>query len=258
MLNRKLITIIIIAYIASSCICTRKNKNVTIIGHRGVASLAPENTLAAIDSAVTNNLIFTEVDVRRTKDNVLILMHDKNLKRTTNGKGAIKKRNYSDIQKLSIRHKFKNITTDIKIPTLDTVLNYIRNKEINLIIELKEPKEYPGIEKQVAKLVEKYNLNKKVIVASFDQKSLTAIKNINPEIKTGIFTIFPTNNKTEDAEFVGVYWPSVYLTPWLIKNLQNKNIHVWVWTVNSVNVARNLSHKGIDGIISNDPFILSH
>ncbi len=253
----KLINALLILVIFSSCTCTRESNNPTIIGHRGAATLAPENTITAIDSSIAHHLSFAEIDVRRTKDSVVIVMHDKSLNRTTNGKGIIKQKNYSYIESINIRHEFNNIGTPIKVPTLDAVLNHIKAKEINLIIELKDPKEYPGIESQVVALIEEYDLQNRIIVASFDQKALQKIRKLNHEIKIGVFTFFPSKIKIENPYFVGIYWPTAYLTPKRIHKMKNENIRVWAWTVDSANRACKLSNKGIDGIITNDPLLYS-
>lgn len=253
---------ILIAFIClhslSACVCSRENGSTEIIGHRGLADLAPENTITGLDSAIANKMLFTEIDVRRTNDGVVILMHDKNLDRTTNGSGDIKDTDYSVIKELNITHDFIHISNQLRVPTLDSVLNYIMNEDINLIIELKDPQQYPGIENQVINLIEKYDLTRRVVVASFDQQSLKQIACINSDIKIGLLTFFKTKTELKKLEFIGLHWLTAYLTPWKIKDLKKRKIPVWVWTVNSAKIACQLSNQGINGIITDTPALLNN
>src|SRR3989344_1812052 len=103
---------------------------VMIIAHRGASMLSPENTISAIHSAIYLNCDMVEIDVRRCKTGELVLMHDKNVKRTTNGKGVVKQMPLEELKKLKVGK-------DGGIPTLDDALSYANGK-IKVNIEIKE------------------------------------------------------------------------------------------------------------------------
>jgi glycerophosphoryl diester phosphodiesterase len=108
-----------------------------IIGHRGAAGLAPENTLASIEKALSLGVDRIEIDIHQTKDNVLVVIHDETLERTTNGKGKIKDLTYREILKYSAGAKFSPACENEKVPTLAEVLDLIDGKS-QLLIELKK------------------------------------------------------------------------------------------------------------------------
>jgi glycerophosphoryl diester phosphodiesterase len=97
----------------------QEKSTLQISAHRGNASSAPENTLAAFKNAVKAGAHFIEVDVRTTKDGILMIMHDANLERTTNGKGAFKLYDAKYLKTLSAGKGYSDSFENEKIPTLE-------------------------------------------------------------------------------------------------------------------------------------------
>src|SRR5690242_21467067 len=87
-------------------------RRVVIIGHRGAAGHAPENTLAAIRKGIDLGVDFVEIDVRRTADGVLVALHDETVNRTTNGKGRVDRMSLRDVKRF-------NAGNGEHIPTVD-------------------------------------------------------------------------------------------------------------------------------------------
>ena len=104
-------------------------RKVLRIGHRGAAGHAPENTLASIEQAVALGCALTEVDIRRTADGYLVLLHDERVDRTTNGSGLVAEMDLEDLQKL-------DASEGQKIPTLEEALQ-AANGRVGLILEVK-------------------------------------------------------------------------------------------------------------------------
>ena len=98
------------------------------IGHRGAAGHAPENTLAAIQKGIALGVDFVEVDVRRTADGVLVILHDETVNRTTNGKGRVDRLSLREIKRL-------NAGNGESIPTLEEVLTVVEG-QAGLVVEL--------------------------------------------------------------------------------------------------------------------------
>ena len=112
------------------------SNKITITGHRGAGGLAPENTLASIQLALDLGVDRIEIDVQQTKDNVVIVLHDRTLRRTTTGFGYVKAKTYEEILKHSAGYKFNKYYIKEKVPTLDQVIKLI-DVRAELLIETK-------------------------------------------------------------------------------------------------------------------------
>jgi glycerophosphoryl diester phosphodiesterase len=106
------------------------------IGHRGARAYAPENTLTSFKRAIEIGVDAIELDVRKTKDNQLVVIHDSDIKRTTNGKGLVGELTLAQIKGYSAEE-------DEKVPTLKEALDFL-DKKVMALVELKEM----GIEEQ--------------------------------------------------------------------------------------------------------------
>ena len=111
-----------------------KNKLPRLIGHRGVKDLEPENTLKSISKAFELGLECIEVDVKISKDQIPILLHDDTLERTTTGFGKVSDFTFEEITQLDAGYFFYKYKTDIKVPKLNDVLALIKKKKKKLIL----------------------------------------------------------------------------------------------------------------------------
>jgi len=100
---------------------------VLVVGHRGLWRSAPENSMEAVEAAIKAGLEMVEVDVRLTKDSVLILMHDESLERTTNGRGLVRDQTYAEISRYNLKNGLGRLTR-YKIPRLADVLEASRSR----------------------------------------------------------------------------------------------------------------------------------
>jgi len=121
------------------------------IGHRGARAYAPENTLTSFKKALEIGVDAIELDIRKTKDNKLVVIHDADVKRTTNKKGLV--------SELTLR-EIKDLDADSgeKIPTLKETLDFL-DKKVKVFVELKET----GIEKEVLSIVQEKGLEKMLL-----------------------------------------------------------------------------------------------
>lgn len=237
-----------------------------IIAHRGASAYAPENTLHAFEKAIEMGALIIETDVHQTKDSILVLMHDLSVDRTTNGKGLIKEISLNDFKQLSIKqHK-----TFLKEhpPTLEEAIQLI-NGRCKLLIELKKGNSYySNIEKHIVDLIKKYNAQSWICtIHSFEKEALVNIAKRDSNINLQKLIVFklPLVSFNFDKHFakddykswrgVNVYYK--FCSKRLIKKLHSLNKTVYVWTVNSPRKARIFARRGVDGIISNKPDILT-
>ena len=142
-----------------------KSQKKVVIAHRGASMLRPENTLAAFSKAIELGAQMVELDVRKTADNILVVVHDT----------AYKGRKIAGLTYLELMELSKN-----QVPTLQYVLQLAKGK-IKLNIELKET----GYEKEAVKLIKNYLEVQDFVITSFIRKSVVAVKVIDPKILVG-------------------------------------------------------------------------
>lgn len=220
------------------------------IAHRGLVGEAPENTVSSILDASKEHVDFAELDVQETKDGVVVLMHDRSLKRVTGINKKVSDLNYSQIEKLHFIGGSASDGRAERIPKLDTVMKRANGK-IKLDIEIKPYGRKMDLTAKVVGLIEKNKIVKKCIVTSFDYDVLAYIKQLNPEIKTS----FLLKSAVRDVSIKNVDIFSVeqhFVTAQLVKNIHRHNRKIHVWTVNNVEDMRRFEGYGVDYIITDN------
>jgi len=128
-----------------------------VIAHRGDHVEVPENTIAAYENGIKNEVDYVEIDLRTTKDSVLVIMHDATVDRMTNGKGKVCDLTYAEIKQLKIFNK-KDSTKIYSVPTFDDVLKTCKDK-IHIYLDFKN-----ASVQQSYNMIKKYGMEKQVIV----------------------------------------------------------------------------------------------
>lgn len=157
-----------------------------ITAHRGLSSVAPENTLAAIQKAIELGAKSIEIDVQISKDGVPIVFHDFTVNRCTNGQGLVQDIEYSELAKLDAGLWFSDEFENEKIPTLAEVLILIRQNGITLNIELKVQNEAHilALCKQVVEVIEASKITTgQLVFSSFEHQALLLLKRLKPSIR---------------------------------------------------------------------------
>jgi len=140
---------------------------VEVIAHRGFSSLAPENTLAAMELAISSKAHRVEFDVQSTRDGVPVVLHDDTLERTTNGKGRVCDKTYQEISKLDAGSWFHPDFRGERVPTLDMVLELCKGK-IPVNVEIKSEDSSNGIEMKVLDALRRHESVDSTTVSSFE------------------------------------------------------------------------------------------
>ena len=165
----------------------RLNNNLPrLIGHRGVKDLEPENTLKSISTAFELGLECVEVDVKISKDKIPLLLHDDSLERTTTGFGLVSNFRFEEINQLDAGYFFYKHKTNIKVPKLSDVLEFVKIKQKYINIELKPNK---GLEEiNVEKILEEVKKisYQKIYFSSFDLPSCISLKEKSPHSLCGL------------------------------------------------------------------------
>lgn len=228
-----------------------RNLKPDIMAHRGSTKNSMENTMESINEAIDNGADFVEIDVVLTKDNVVILSHDHNLKRLTGRKVNIEDLNFEELKNYKIIDKKKS--KEFNFIDLQTVLEKTSGK-IKLNIELKP---YKNNEKILAQEVMKLIKDKPydVIVSSLSPKALQEIKDIEPSISTGLILAFSYGN-FHNVKFVDFFCiEKEILTNDMIRKIQKNGKRVYIWTTNTHEDIVNAYSSGADGIITDEVYL---
>jgi len=218
-----------------------------IISHRGASYYMPENTLSSFQKALDMNTDMIELDVRRSLDNKLVVIHDKTLNRTTNGTGPVSQKTYEELSRYDAGE-------GEKIPLLEDVFSLGKGKT-RFVIELKEER----TEDQVLKMIKDFNIRDDVFIVSFNKKMIKYITTFEKDIRTGLISLFPFNILENglrcNTDAIAVF--KYFISESLISKAHLNNLYIFAWTVNEPTKCRQLRNMGINGVVTNKPDILT-
>ena len=226
-----------------------KFNNMAIMAHRGDINFGVENTIGAIEGAIKEQANYAEIDVQQTKDGILVLTHDTNLKRLTGENVNIYNLTLKEAKQLTLH---ENGFTG-KIPTLEEVLKYCDGK-IKLNIEMKINGHEKDYVNKLINLLNEYKYVNKCVIQSTDYNVLMEFKKQAPKFKVGYIVLagFP---KAEfiDTDFLAV--EESLVNEKLISKCNILNKKIYVWTVNKDYSMEEFYLMGVDGIITDYPKI---
>ena len=215
-------------------------QNPTVMAHRGLSADAPENTLYAFSDAISVGADFIELDVQQTRDGVLVVMHDSNLKRTTGVNKDIWDVDYADIQNLDAGSWFDPAYANARIPTLEETLQFV-DKRAKLNIEIKPTKHGSDtLEQDVAELITRYQYTDACYVTSFSYGSLKKVKEANPEIRTG-YLMSVAYGQFYSLKYADAFsLNKVFVTSQVVNAAHQQGKQIFAWTVNGMSEVRSL------------------
>lgn len=251
------------------------------IAHQGGEHLAPSNTIAAFDELYRYGVDVIETDIHMTKDGQLVTIHDATVDRTTNGTGRVDQFTLEELQKLDAGYHFVDLNGNnsyrgkgVYIPTLEEL--FIRyGKDYYYNIEIKDRYPQVGnseIERKLWELIEKYDLQKYVVVSAFDNELIQRFD----EYAQGAVALGA--GRAEAKRFV--IWNLIYLPAFYFpkaqalqlpledsgidltqkryfKGAKRLNMMMQYWTINDKETMRRLIELGADGIMTDRPDILN-
>ncbi|WP_330350137.1 glycerophosphodiester phosphodiesterase [Streptomyces sp. NBC_00582] len=248
-----------------------------VVAHRGASTLAPENTLAAVDEAAALGIAWVENDVQRTKDGELVVIHDDTLRRTTNVEEVfpdrapwkVKDFTAAEIARLDAGSWFGATYAGTRVPTLRQYMERVERHHQKLLLEIKNPELYPGIEQQTLKLLsnegwlDRRHLTGRLVVQSFSADSLRAVHALKPGVRTGLLGAPAKEDLARYAVFADLINPShTALTRSYVDAVHalagphGTPMKVFVWTVDDAATARTVARNGADGVITNKPDVV--
>ncbi|MDH6583899.1 glycerophosphoryl diester phosphodiesterase [Streptomyces sp. SAI-133] len=247
-----------------------------VIAHRGGSAYAPENTLAAVDEAARLGAVWVENDVQRTKDGELVVLHDDSLQRTTDVEQVfparapwkVKDFTAAEIARLDAGRWFGAAYAGVRVPTLKQYVRRVDLHRQKLLLELKNPGLYPGIEQETLKLLGNEGWldrthRSRLIVQSFSATSLRTVHDLKPAVKTGFLGTPSVSDLPAYAVFADQINPSytsvsrAYVSAvHAFTGPHGKPLEVSTWTVDTADAARRVAGYGVDGVITNKPDVV--
>lgn len=225
------------------------------VAHRGAANFAPENTISSFKKGLELEADFIECDVHLSKDGELIIIHDDTVDRTTNGRGLVKDFTLEQLKKLDAGTSFHRDFEGEPIITLNELLEEFYGK-VGILIEIKNPTLYPGIEEKVVDLLSEYGDTQSIVIQSFNEQSMKKVHELNPElaiavlVKTSIvpISIKKINELTSFATYINFNISNV--NGRIVDNVHLHGGKVLVWSKTDPRLIEKASRYRVDGIIT--------
>jgi glycerophosphoryl diester phosphodiesterase len=215
-----------------------------VIGHRGAAGHAPENTLRSVEAALRLGVAAVEVDVHVVEGR-LVVIHDERLERTTNGRGRLDEHTFAELRALDAGR-------GERIPTLDEVLDAVRG-HAELVVELKGA---DTAAPAAALLRARGAAADDVVVSSFDHVELARLRALLPAVRRGALVAGVPLGYAAFARDLGahsVHMSAEFLRAPFVDDAHRRGMVVWVYTVNRPDDAARVRALGADGVFSDVP-----
>ena len=230
----------------------------TLFAHRGGGSLAPENTLAAMMVAHAHSYIAVEFDVKLSKDNVALLMHDESLARTTNGDGLARDKKMAELEVLDAGAWYSEQYRGERVPRISAVSRYLHAMGMMANIEIK-PCAGREIEtgRMVGELCAEMWLDRlvKPLVSSFSVEALLAARVAAPDLPMGLLVETPEERNLvllAELHAVSIHCAHEKISGEFVKLFHLHGYRVMTYTVNDVSRAAELLDMGVDGIFTDN------
>lgn len=230
---------------------------ISVWAHRGASRRAPENTLPAFELAVELGADGVELDVQRTADQELVVIHDETVDRTTDGKGRVAALSLAELRALDASCGMDGFA-GVQVPTLREVLMQLRGTGLAINIELKNSIErYPGMEHQVLALVDQEGMRDQVVFSSFHHGSVASLRGEVPATQLALlFSDVLVEPWRYAANLgVGAVHPGLHILqePGWAVSAHQAGLQVRAWTVDEPELLRAAAKAGVDAIITNVP-----
>lgn len=226
-----------------------------VIAHRGASGHAPENTLAAFERAVQLGATFIETDLHLTRDARFVAIHDATVDRTTNGHGAVHEFRLAELRELDAGLWFDRQFSGQQIPTLEEMLEFSRKHDVVFYFEIKYGAAWGMHHALAAALLASDNAARSIVI-SFDPGTLLSLRNLDASLMLGLLVEQANENAAKTAMECGArqICPRFdLLTPQLITEAHQADLHVVTWTVNEREKMCAAVDLGVDGIMTDVP-----
>ena len=232
----------------------------TLYGHRGAKGVAPENTLASFQACLDAGVTRCELDLRLSRDEQPIVIHDADLKRLAGQKARVKDCTAAKLAGYDVRHAGPAWPQPCPVPTLAEVFAACPFEHWQLEIKSLSRKRAVILIQAIAHLCEHYGLNDKVVLTSSSHTVLRAAMQQAPHLQRGLVAEYAWLDPVRTAQR---FQCSMLAMNWSlciekrIREAQAAGLHVSAWTVNDPALMRQLVHYGVDSLITDFPGLAS-
>jgi glycerophosphoryl diester phosphodiesterase len=226
-------------------------EHTSVIAHRGASADAPENTLAALELAISEGADWVEIDVQETRGGEVVVIHDRDLKKVGGSALRVFDAPLADLQSVDIGSWMDSSFSDQRVPTLKQALALCKDR-VGIVIELKYYGQETQLEERVVKLVEAASMQDQVTVMSLSYPGIQKIRSLRPRWKVGLLSSVAMGDITRlKVDFFAIN--ARFASRSFIRRAHRQNLEVMVWTVNDPVSMSAMISKGVDGIITDHP-----
>ncbi|PST87611.1 glycerophosphoryl diester phosphodiesterase [Photobacterium sp. NCIMB 13483] len=233
-----------------------------IAGHRGARAVAPENTLISMKAAANAGATWIETDTQLCEDLIPVIIHDKSVRRCTNGSGSVRHKPLSELKQLDAGSWFAAEFADATIPTLTELLQACDDYSLNINLEIKVHYE-EEVELQVRKTIETikdYGFDTdRLILSSFSYNAVKHCLKLWPEVRRGlIIEDWVPDIARLDAKLnlYSIHLDHHLLNEKLAKEITDAGKVLQIWTMNDPQQIDKFTRWGVSTIISDNPGLL--
>ncbi len=234
------------------------------IGHRGIPSQAPENTVEGSLKAYENGADVIEIDIYLTTDNEIVIMHDATTGRTCNKDLSVEKSSLAQLQELYVNKGFEKHEEfkEVRIPTLQDYYKAFKDKDAMIFVEIKSQKK--EIITRLKEITEEYEMEDQISIITFHTNQLTNMRKLFPTMSIGYLqgNITESQKTTEDKvkkvlntiqKFGSTYNPSYggHTEDYIIA-ANMRGVTTWPWTINNLTDYNNFFLQGYNGLTTNN------
>ena len=227
-----------------------------VIGHRGAAGLAPEHTRPSFERALAHGVDMIELDVQLTRDEQLVVMHDRELNRTTSATGPVRERTLAELRQLDTGGWFGEAFRGERVLTLTEVFELLAGRAA-LNVEIKSPEpDWKRTADELATVLSGERLTK-TIVSSFEMGALAAVRERLSQVQIGVLwhqlDLEPAWEWAARLRASAFHPHAPLVTDEVVRVAHDLDLCVNTWTVNDEVDMERLAALGVDGIISDFP-----
>lgn len=224
---------------------------VQVIAHRGGPAYAPENTIAAFENAIAQQVDWLELDVQMTQDGELVVIHDETLDRTTDGTGPVAILTLEQIRQLDAGQ-------GQQVPTFQEVVDLAKASGVKILPETKSAHLYPGVEEKLLQVLEQTGYQDQTAVQSFEGDSLETLQQLAPDVNrcalSGLWKL-SLSNPPADSQLACPMAEMVLLNPLMVRqaHLDGRQVFVYFGVIENPLMFNLMRFFGVDGLMSDDP-----
>ncbi|MFC5077583.1 Glycerophosphoryl diester phosphodiesterase [Vibrio thalassae] len=230
-----------------------------IIGHRGAAEEAPENTMISVEKAIGSGCTWIEVDTQLSADGVPVIIHDNSVDRCTNGTGYVSSLSCAELQSLDAGSWFSDEFRGAKIPSLEELLRFCKARDVGINLELKvyDKSTIGRLVTKVCEIILKVDFKlSSLLISSFSIQAIKAIKREISEMRIGLIVDDASQIDLDEIKTVDIF--SIHadyksLTVDIARDLQKKGYEIYIWTVNDPVQKEIFKRMNVINIITDRP-----